>query len=118
MQVDVNRRIWNKDSKCFKPAPKPLVRFLKGPIPWNWIEAVSGLGAGAILVGLCLWRNAGMSKTGSLRLTNASLDGVGINRMAKSRALHALEEAGLIRVERPPGCLPVVTLIALEMHPM
>jgi len=38
------------------------------------------------------------------------LDEFGINPQARRRALYALEEAGLIRVERPPGCSLIVTI--------
>lgn len=36
---------------------------------------------------------------------------IGISRKTRYRALAALEAAGLVRVERKPGCAPLVTLV-------
>jgi DNA-binding transcriptional ArsR family regulator len=47
----------------------------------------------------------------AVTLGNLELAPFGIDRAAKSRALTALEDAGLIAVERKVGRLPIVTLL-------
>lgn len=86
-------------------------RFLKGPVPWEWIIRASELPGNALIVGLCLWRLRGAVRSEAVTLGNAELRPFGIDRAAKSRALTALEDAGLIAVERKVGGLPIVTLL-------
>jgi DNA-binding transcriptional ArsR family regulator len=85
-------------------------RFLKGPVPWDWIIRASELPGRALIVGLCLWRLSGAMGNRTVTLGNAELEPFGIDRAAKSRALDALEKAGLIKAERKPGRWPIVTL--------
>jgi DNA-binding transcriptional ArsR family regulator len=86
-------------------------RFLKGPIPWSWIAAAAALPSRALLVGLCLWRLVGAMKNDTFSFGNSDLRALGIDRATKSRALRALERAGLIKVARQPGRFPKVTLL-------
>jgi hypothetical protein len=86
-------------------------RFLKGPIPWSWIAASAALPARALLVGLCIWRLAGAKKNHTVLFGNSDLRPLGIDRAAKSRALRALEQGGLIKVTRQHGRLPQVALL-------
>lgn len=86
-------------------------RFLKGPIPWSWVATAAALPGQALLVGLCLWRLVGAMKNDTVFLGNSDLKSLGIDRASKSRALRALEQAGLIKVARQPGRFPKVTLL-------
>jgi hypothetical protein len=125
----IERKIWSPDHGTFTAsgetmdvddidalepeAERPPVsgnRFLKGPIPWSWIAAASALPGQALLVGLCVWRLAGAMKNRTMFFGNSDLKPLGIDRSKKSRALHALEQAGLIKVARQPGRFPKVTL--------
>jgi hypothetical protein len=109
----IERKIWSPDHGSFiatgetmdvdinmlEPQAKIVGgRFLRGPIPWSWITAAAALPSRALVVGLCIWRLVGAMKRG-------------IDRATKSRALHALERAGLIKVARQPGRFPKVTLL-------
>ena len=97
-----------------KRAPtKPTLSecFLRGPVPWDWVISAASLPGKALIVGLCLWRLRGAKKQDTVMLANSELGPVGIGRSSKSRALAALEEAGLIRVEHHPGRFPLVTLL-------
>jgi hypothetical protein len=89
-------------------------RYLKGPVPWDWIVAAAKLPGHALSVGLCLWRLAGAINSRSVVLGNADLRAFGVDRAGKSRALAALEGAGLVAVERVPGRFPTVTLIGFS----
>ncbi len=86
-------------------------RFLKGPIPWDWIIRASRLRGRALTLGLCLWRLEGATRKTAVPLGNAELQPFGIDRAAKSRGLAELEQAGLIKVTRQRGRWPIVTLL-------
>ena len=126
MPVDVKiaRRVWNK-AKCdfvetgevitgdvvhlealADKLARPRHQYLKGPLPWPWIAVASKLPGKALLVGLCIWRVAGATKSRTVVLGNADLEPLGIDRAAKSRALAALKGAGLISVTSEPGRFP------------
>jgi hypothetical protein len=103
MDVDIN---------TLEPKAKiPSGRFLKGPIPWSWIAAAAALPSRALLVGLCLWRLVGAMKSDTISFGNSDLRQLGIDRATKSRALRALERAGLIKLTHQPGRFPKVTVL-------
>jgi hypothetical protein len=89
-----------------KPASPPRHRpgewFLRGPVPWPWLEIAARLPGKALALALCLWREAGRRRrrTVPLSLTRA---GLGVNEQAARRALRSLETAGLVEVLRRPG---------------
>jgi hypothetical protein len=127
-QTQIEHLIWNAKSGHFVATGEPITtgtatletaadklwvpqgRFLKGPVPWLWIVVAAALPGKALLIGLCLWRLAGAMKCKTVWLGNADLRALGIDRSSKSRALRALEGAGLIEVVRERGCFPKVTL--------
>jgi hypothetical protein len=86
-------------------------RFLKGPIPWNWVIRASQLPGNALAVGLCLWRLKGATKRTDIELGNSEVEPFGIDRSGKSRALAELERAGLIKLQRKPGRWATITLL-------
>jgi hypothetical protein len=130
----VERKIWSPDRGRFiatgettdvdidarqmeaERRPVSRDRFLKGPVPWSWIATAAALPGQALLVGLCVWRLAGATKNHTISFGNADLRPLGIERAAKSRALRALEQAGLVEVGHQPGRFPKVTLLRLR-HP-
>jgi hypothetical protein len=71
----------------------------------------------ALLVGLCIWRLAGATKSYNVSFGNSDLKPLGIDRAAKSRALQALETAGLISLARRRGRFPTVTLPDARVYP-
>ena len=96
----------------FSTSKAPPKRFLKGPIPWDWVEIASKLPGKALALGMLLWREAGMDGIVPVTITTAKAEPLGIDRSAKSRAIADLERAGLVRVERRPRQNPLVSLIA------
>jgi hypothetical protein len=86
-------------------------RFLKGRIPWNWVVRAAQLGRNSLIIGLCLWRLKGATGKNTIFLSNSEVEPFQIDRAAKSRALRALEEAGLIAVKRQPGRWLIITLL-------
>jgi hypothetical protein len=92
-------------------------KFLKGPIPWNWLSRAALLPGRALAVALVLWRDAGMRRCRRVPFRLRAAAGLGISRSAARRGLRALEVAGLVTVERPPGLYPQVTLRDVEDEP-
>jgi len=103
----------NLDSDS-KPPKRIYGRFLKGPVPLNWLMTTSRLPGKTLEVGIALWFLSGVNKNLSVRLSNKLLSEFGINRYAKHRALRVMEEANLISVFRKPGRSPVVTILELD----
>ena len=85
-------------------------RFIRGPIPLDWIEVAAKLPGKTLHVALAICYLAGMNKLNSFRLTRGTLMVFGVSRHAAYRALGAMEEAGLVNVERHPGKNPVITV--------
>jgi hypothetical protein len=122
----IERKIWSPDHRSFiatgetmdvdintfEPQAKIVgSRFLKGPVPWCWITAAAALPSRALLVGLCLWRLVGAMKSDTVSFGNSDLRSLGVDRATKSRALRALERAGLIKLTHQPGRFPKVTVL-------
>lgn len=94
--------------------PRSYVRkepFIRGPIPWNWWLQAARLRGRALHVASALWRQAGVTNNLCVNLTSKMADELGLDRHAKARALQALEEAGLVSVQRTNGKNPKVTII-------
>jgi CRP-like cAMP-binding protein len=83
-------------------------------IPWNWIQRLKPpIGGAAFRVALYIWFQKGVTRTSK----NLVITSTGLNRFCKmdvrtfSRALHELEDVGMISVERQVGKSPRVTII-------
>jgi hypothetical protein len=92
------------------PRRKPGDKFLKGPVPLNWLARAGQLPGKSLHVGIALWFLAGMRKTTTVALSNGVLEMLGVDRHAKYRALKHLEQAGLIVCKREIGRSPEVTI--------
>jgi len=93
------------------PRPKRGDRFLKGPIPWNWLCNALSLRGRAGAVGVALWFRAGIARSRTVSISYRDLEEMGVNRYAARRGLRALEAAGLVSIERRPGRAPEVTIL-------
>ena len=80
----------------------------------SWIESAAQLPGKALHLGIAIWWLRGMAKAESFKLTQKALDFVGISRYASYDALGRLEASGLIRVQRSPGCRPVMALLGVD----
>lgn len=85
-------------------------RFLKGPIPLNWLSRAAQLQGKSLQVGLSLWFLAGLTNCHTVKLSQSTLHEFGVNRQSKYRALRWLEGAKLITVANGVGKSPLVTL--------
>ena len=86
-------------------------KFIAGPIDVSWVVRARRLGATALLVGLAIWHLRKLRQADTFIVSNIMLQEWEIQADAKTRALRALERAGLIIVERRSKRSPRVTLI-------
>jgi DNA-binding transcriptional ArsR family regulator len=106
-------RVGNLETRRRPPRHWPGDPFIKGPIPHAWIASACRLpGAGlAVAMGyrfLCCrfrWRNRwGL---------DAIANGLRVTSRSARRGLHSAEMAGLLAVEREPGCKLAVSVLDL-----
>jgi hypothetical protein len=110
-QTPATVRVYDRASGTLVPKPVVSSKFLMGPIPVDWLIAAERLRGRALVVGLCLWRIRWATKSLSVRLFRSELAPWGVDRSTKSRALQALQEAGLVRIEQEPGKLGWITIL-------
>jgi hypothetical protein len=87
-------------------------QWIKGPVSVPWLIRASELPPrSALAVGLVIWRLKGTTRRSTFPLMNSDLERWGIDRRTKSRAVAALEGAGLISVERKTHRWPIITIL-------
>jgi hypothetical protein len=86
-------------------------KFLKGPIPLEWLIQAARLRGRALHVGVALWHQVGLTGVSQVRLPMHLMRSMGVERSSVYRGLLALEAAGLVRVVRRQGCTPQVTIL-------
>jgi len=91
--------------------PRIHRKFIAGPVDVDWVCRASRLGVKALLVGLALWHIRGLRKADTFIVSNLMVRDWGIEPDAKRRALRALENTGLIKIERRGKRSPQVTLV-------
>lgn len=91
-------------------------KFLKGPIPWTWLERAFRLPGKALHVGLLLWREAGCRNSRTVRLCLAGELPGGLNKQSARRGLRQLVGADLVTVRPRPGRGLEVTLLDTHLR--
>lgn len=86
-------------------------KYLRGPVPLEWLSAASRLPGKSLHVAIALWFMGGLQKSRVISLSNIASLRFGLDRNAKYRGLAWLEEAGLVTVQRKLGQAPVVTIL-------
>ena len=89
-------------------------RFLRGPIPWDWLSGAARLPGKALQVGLAIWHLAGLKNAMTVELSRAPLESLSVTRQAAYRALKVLEDAGLIKAARRSGRKTRVTILSIS----
>ena len=92
-----------------------LKKFIKGPIPLDWITKAAGAKGKTLHVGMTLWFLSGLKRSCKVALSQSKLRLFGVSRQASYRALLRLEDAGLVSVERHPGRNPMVTILLTDV---
>jgi hypothetical protein len=99
------------------PRHQPGGKFLRGPVPWEWLDRAGRLPGKALFVGLVLWQDAGCKKDRTLRLNLTQLVGSGVSLDTARRGLRSLEAAGLVSIAYSPGrCLEVTILPVTDQN--
>jgi len=93
------------------PRHKPRELFLRGPIPWRWLEMAARLPGRALAVGIVLWHLVGLRRHWTVRLSPSKTRSLGLSPRVTRRGLKALEGAGLVAVDRHRGRSPEVTVL-------
>jgi hypothetical protein len=92
------------------PRHRPGEKFLKGPIPWSWLERTFLLSGKALHVALLLWREAGCLHSRTVRLCLGGRLPAGLSRQSARRGLRRLADVGLVTIRQRPGCGLEVTI--------
>ena len=86
-------------------------RFVKGPLFWTWVTAAAHCHPRALEILLAVKMLSDTSGQQEVALSTEIVVGLGISTDTKSRAIAALEGAGLIHVKRQRGRLLRVSLL-------
>ena len=100
--------------KAPRKAPRPRAggRFLKGPVPWPWLQRAMQLPGKALAVGLMLWLQHGLTGRRTVHFCLAHAVADGIPTTTARRAIRELERAGLGRVDKSRASLAVWVISA------
>ncbi len=86
-------------------------RFIKGPLPVSAIAAAARKSPAALQAALVLFFLHGLTGKRRFKAEPARFDELGISRKSRQRGLQALQEIGLITLERRNGCSLEVVLL-------
>ena len=93
------------------PISRRTGKFIKGPIPLDWIIKAGRCKGRAFHVGMMLWYLSGLNKSITIKLSNKLPKSFGFDRTTKLRGLRELEGSGLVSVEQKRGRSPLVTIL-------
>jgi DNA-binding transcriptional ArsR family regulator len=93
------------------PRHRPGAKFLRGPVPWDWLERAGRLPGQALAVGLVLWKEAGCKNSRTVKLSLSGALPLGLSKQSARRGLRLLGEAGLVSARQQPGHGLEVTLL-------
>lgn len=96
------------------PKHKQGERFVRGPIPCDWLHRALACGGKSGNLALALWWLAGMQRCNPIRLTRQVAIDFNISPRCARRLLASFERAGLVQVERKRGRGPLVALLSLS----
>jgi hypothetical protein len=106
----VKRLRYNTDTGTHEEAA-PVEKFIKGPIPLDWISRANALPGKGGAVGLALWFLVGVQRSRTVKLTSEVTRIAGCERKAVYSGLGELERAGLIVTHRRSGARAHVQII-------
>ena len=88
-------------------------KFLKGPVPLDWLQGAGHLPGKALHVGVVLQYLSGVEGSSEWTFSYSLAETFGVKRHAAYRALKALEQRGLIKIRRGNGKSPRVQLLEM-----
>jgi hypothetical protein len=100
-----------KPTSIPKPSSKTSRLFLKGPIPFNWLQRANSLGGSTGIVATGLWFYVGINNSKHFKVDSKLDQFTGVTRQTRQHALQKLEYAGLVRIRNPKGSYPYVEVL-------
>jgi hypothetical protein len=101
----------SKPTSITKPPSKTSKLFLKGPIPFDWLQKANSLGGSTGIVATGLWFYAGINSSKSFKVDGKLDQFTGITRQTRQHALQKLEFAGLIKLTNLHGSYPYIEIL-------
>jgi hypothetical protein len=101
---------FNRSTGSYSPK-RNSPKFIKGPIPFDWMAKAHSLPGKAGPVGLGIWFLTGVKGKRTVKLNSEIETLAGCKRKAVATALDQLEQAGLINVTRHKGARPTVEIL-------
>ncbi len=92
------------------PKHGPGERFIRGPIPLEWMKLAAKCGGRAEAVAVLLWYAAGFQRSNPVKLSAKILAELHVHPKTAKRVLVRMKELGLVNVEFHRGRSPVVTI--------
>lgn len=112
---------------CTRPDPRPhcsatrVVRrteklFIKGPIPFDWLQRANAIGGSTGIVAVALWFYAGLNGNKRFKVDSRLDQLCGLTRQTRDHVLQRLDCRGLIRLNKRRGSYPTVEILDLPRH--
>lgn len=99
-----------------KPNPVPASPasklFIKGPIPFHWLQRANALGGSTGIVAMGLWLYVGLNQSKHFKIDSKLDTFTGITRQSRQHALDKLQRADLIRYQNHHGSYPTVQVLS------
>ncbi len=90
--------------------------FVRGPIPLDWVTTAAAFPGKALHVAIAIWYLAGLKKTHEFPMSRRMLRLFGVGGDAARDSLRRLESAGLVAVQRRPGCSNVISILPVPFE--
>jgi hypothetical protein len=104
-----------KDQPCKRPAPLRVARsqklFIKGPIPFDWLQEANAIGGSTGIVAVALWFYVGLSGAKRFKIDSRLDQLCGLTRQTRDQVLQRLDYAGLIELAKKRGSYPIVAIL-------
>ena len=85
--------------------------FIKGPIPFSWLQKANQLGGSTGAVATALWFYVGIHKSRRFRIDQRLDQLCGLTRQTRSAVLARLQAHGLIVVHPKRGAYPTIEVL-------
>jgi hypothetical protein len=103
-----------KKQICRLDLPQPDGgKFVRGPIPLDWLRAANTCGRRSISVAVLLWYGAAWQKSNPFKLSRDTLAELAVSPRTARRVLERMKSIGIVEVEFHRGRSPLVTILAL-----
>lgn len=113
-RLEPSHAIQSSDTLNAKQSRRVSGKFIRGPIPLDWVIKAGRLKGKALQVGMILWFESGCAGSRTVPLRQSLARRFGCHHDTIIRAVRELEKAGLITVDNIPGRCLSVTLIVEE----